>query len=167
MSTNYKKTKKYQTLKIENYLNWKTYNQNWISKLTQKSQNSKSAKSQASKWFSSQNKNWNKNIPGNSETNSQPNSQINPEVILKQPFWKSLLLIVFLTIFLNLIGFGILIPVLPFLLTLKEFVLNSKIISNSSYLLGNDVSVQTATLLFGFLFASYVILLGNFWQLRF
>lgn len=73
----------------------------------------------------------------------------------KLPFWKSPLLIVFLTIFLDLIGFGILIPVLPFLLTVKELVVSGQIIPNSSYILPTDTSVQTATLLFGFLLASY------------
>jgi MFS transporter, DHA1 family, tetracycline resistance protein len=64
---------------------------------------------------------------------------------------KSPLLIVFLTVFLDLLGNGILIPILPFLLTIKKF--GSEI--NPSYLLSQDFDTKSAFILFGFLLASY------------
>jgi MFS transporter, DHA1 family, tetracycline resistance protein len=64
---------------------------------------------------------------------------------------KSPLSIVFLTVFLDLLGNGILIPVLPFLLTIKKFGFNV----NPSYLLPQDFDANAAFILFGFLLASY------------
>jgi MFS transporter, DHA1 family, tetracycline resistance protein len=69
---------------------------------------------------------------------------------------KNTLLLTFLVVFMDLVGFGIIIPVLPLLLVIKNF----GSVSNPSYVLPMDFSQQNAYILYGFLLATYA--LGQF-----
>jgi MFS transporter, DHA1 family, tetracycline resistance protein len=69
---------------------------------------------------------------------------------------KNTLLLTFFVVFMDLVGFGIIIPVLPLLLVIKNF----GSIPNSSYVLPMDFSQQNGYILYGFLLAVYA--LGQF-----
>ena len=69
---------------------------------------------------------------------------------------KNPLFVVFFTVFLDLLGFGILIPILPVLLTVKKF----GPVINPNYLLPQDFDINNSYILFGFLLAVYA--LGQF-----
>jgi MFS transporter, DHA1 family, tetracycline resistance protein len=69
---------------------------------------------------------------------------------------KNPLLVTFLTVFIDLLGFGILIPVLPVLLTVKTFGR----FENPSYILDQSTSNETGYILLGLLLSVYA--LGQF-----
>jgi MFS transporter, DHA1 family, tetracycline resistance protein len=71
-------------------------------------------------------------------------------------FKKNPLLVTFLTVFIDLLGFGILIPVLPVLLTIKNF----GPLPNPSYILDQNTTPEMGYILLGLLLSVYA--LGQF-----